>query len=53
MPNKPTVSASITAAASELGIEPPTEEQIARIQGATVVLLARQRGFGAAPRRLR
>jgi hypothetical protein len=38
MPNKPTVSASITAAAAELGIEPPTEEQIAGIQGATVVL---------------
>ena len=38
MPNKPTVSASITAAASELGLEPPTPEQIAAIQGATVVL---------------
>ena len=38
MPNKPTVSASITAAATELGLEPPTPEQIAAIQGATVVL---------------
>jgi hypothetical protein len=38
MPNKPTVSASITAAAAELGIEPPTEEQIAGIQGGAVVL---------------
>ena len=38
MPNKPTVSASITAAAAELGIEPPTEEQIARLQGGAVVL---------------
>ena len=34
----PAVSASITAAAAELGIEPPTPEQIAGIQGATVVL---------------
>ena len=34
----PAVSASITAAASELGLEPPTPEQIAGIQGATVVL---------------
>ena len=34
----PAVSASITAAASEAGIEPPTPEQIAGIQGATVVL---------------
>ena len=32
------MSASITAAAAELGIEPPTPEQIAGIQGATVVL---------------
>ena len=34
----PTVSASITAAATAAGIEPPTPEQIAGIQGATVVL---------------
>ena len=34
----PAVSASITAAAAELGLEPPTPEQIAGIQGATVVL---------------
>ena len=34
----PTVSASITAAAAETGIEPPTPEQVAAIQGATVVL---------------
>jgi hypothetical protein len=34
----PAVSASITAAAAELGIEPPSPEQIAGIQGATVVL---------------
>jgi hypothetical protein len=34
----PAVSPSITAAASELGLEPPTPEQIAGIQGATVVL---------------
>jgi hypothetical protein len=38
MAHAPTVSASITAAAAEAGIEPPTEEQIAGIQGATVVL---------------
>jgi hypothetical protein len=38
MAHAPTVSASITAAAAEAGIEPPTPEQIAGIQGATVVL---------------
>ena len=38
MAHAPTVSASITAAAAEAGIEPPTEEQIAGIQGAQVVL---------------
>ena len=38
MREPPTVSASITAAATAADIEPPTPEQIAGLQGAQVVL---------------
>ena len=38
MRERPTVSASVTQAAETFGAEPPTEDQIAGLQGAQVVL---------------